>query len=81
MKQTAVEWLIEEMINKLGSRIENTTKGCELFEQAKEMEKEQIIDFGYDIADELACGKYWDKKAIEERYNEFLTYKEEDDDI
>jgi hypothetical protein len=36
---TAVEWLVEEMINKLGSRIENTTEGCELFEQAKEIDK------------------------------------------
>jgi hypothetical protein len=41
-KQTAVEWLVEQMIDKLGIRIENTTEGCELFEQAKAMEKEQI---------------------------------------
>jgi hypothetical protein len=53
----------------------------EFIEQAKEMEKEQIIDFGYDIADDLAWGKYRDKKHMEERYNEFLTYREEDDDI
>ena len=42
------------------------------------MEKEQIVDFGYEIADDLACGKYRDKKAMEERYNEFLTYNEEE---
>jgi hypothetical protein len=41
---TAVEWLVEEMINKLGSRIENTTEGCELFEQAKKIEEKQKID-------------------------------------
>ena len=41
-KQTAVEWLAEQMIDKLCIRIENTTEGCELFEQAKAMEKEQI---------------------------------------
>jgi hypothetical protein len=41
---TAVKWLVEQMIDKLGIRIENTTEGCELFEQAKAMEKEQIID-------------------------------------
>ena len=40
-KQTAVEWLIEQMIYQMAIRIENTTIGCELFEQAKEMEKEQ----------------------------------------
>jgi hypothetical protein len=42
MKQTAVEWLIDMLV------IENevTLKGenYKLFEQAKEMEKEQIID-------------------------------------
>lgn len=43
-KQTAVEWLVEQMIYQMDIRIENTTIGCELFEQAKTMEKEQIID-------------------------------------
>ena len=47
--------------------------------KAKEMEREQIIDFGYDIADDLACGKYRDKKAMEERYNEYLTFKQQKD--
>lgn len=42
--QTAVEWLVEQMIYQMDIRIENTTIGCELFEQAKTMEKEQIID-------------------------------------
>jgi hypothetical protein len=41
-KQTAVEWLVEQMIYKLGIRIENTTEGCELFNQAKAMERQQI---------------------------------------
>ena len=44
MKQTAVEWLIEQMMYQMEIRIENTTIGCDLFEQAKEMEKEQIMD-------------------------------------
>ena len=43
-KQTAVEWLVEQMINKMGIRIENTTIGVELFEQAQGMFEEQIID-------------------------------------
>ena len=68
MKQTAVEWLEEQV--KSQKYIEDID-----FEQAKAMEKEQIIDFGYDIADDLACGKYRDKKHMEERYDEFLTYK------
>jgi hypothetical protein len=43
-KQTAVEWLVEQMINQMGIRIENTTVGIELFDNAKVMEREQIID-------------------------------------
>jgi hypothetical protein len=43
MTQTAVEWLIEQMLNQMELRIENTQTGIGLFEQAKEMEKEQII--------------------------------------
>jgi len=37
MKQTAVEWLFEKYVNKSIITIED-------IEQAKEMEKEQIID-------------------------------------
>ena len=43
MKQTAVEWLVEEMILRLSIRIENTFEGNDLLKKAKEMEKEQII--------------------------------------
>ena len=70
MKETAVEFLVEQITN-------STMPVRKAIEQAKEMEKEQIIDFGYDIADDLACGKYRDKKHMEERYNEYLTYKSE----
>ena len=41
MKQTAVEWLVEEMILRLSIRIENTFEGNNLLKKAKEMEKEQ----------------------------------------
>ena len=68
--KTAVEFLVEQITN-------STMPVRKAIEQAKEMEKEQIIDFGYDIADDLACGKYRDKKHMEERYNEYLTYKSE----
>lgn len=43
-KQTALEWLIEEMLYRLDIRIENTIDGVKLLEEAKAMEKEQIID-------------------------------------
>ena len=44
MKQTAVEWLVEEMIIRLSIRIENTFEVNDLLIKAKEMEKDQIID-------------------------------------
>jgi hypothetical protein len=71
MKQTAVEWLEE----KLSKYCILTISVKADLKQAKEIEKKQIIDFGYDIAEDLAWGKYRDKKAMEERYNEYLTFK------
>ena len=44
MKQTAVEWLVEEMILRLSIRIENTFEGNDLLKKAKKMDKEQKID-------------------------------------
>lgn len=41
-KQTAVEWIVEEMILRLGIRIKNTIDGVELLKEAKAMEKEKI---------------------------------------
>jgi hypothetical protein len=85
MKQTAVEWLDEQlqiMDSKSYNNLIQIEMGRnnykEIIEQAKEMEKQQIIDFGYDIADKLTCGVFRDKKDMEEIYNEFLTYNKED---
>ena len=86
MKQTAVEWLENQIktskyfykvMEDIQSR--STVAQSNIFEQAKKMERKQIIDFRYDIADDLACGKYRDKKAMEERYNEYLTFKQQKD--
>ena len=49
MKQTAVEWLVEQICG------DHTSEWQEQIEQAKEMEKEQIID-AYETA-EKDCGK------------------------
>jgi hypothetical protein len=43
-KQTAVEWLVEQLRNNENIRWRGTPF-FELSEQAKEMEKEQMIDF------------------------------------
>ena len=78
MKQTAVEWLLENLNSEPYSEEEfNYNSDC--WDKALEMEKEQIIDFAYVIADDLACGVFRDKKAMEERYEEFLTFKSKED--
>ena len=82
MKQTAVEWLVEQLINvdrpnHINNRMLAISKNSiqekefnELFKQAKEMEKEQIIDaYYYDPnCDEI-------KDDGEQYYNE--TFKSE----
>jgi hypothetical protein len=77
MKQTAVEWLEKIRQGQKGQPFDDYEWEI-AFNHAKEMEKEQIIDFGYDIAEDLAWGKYRDKKAMEERYNEYLAYKQQE---
>ena len=73
MKQTAVEWLATYLKGI-------TSLNCdEVIEKAKEMEKEQIIDFAYVIADDLACGVFRDKEDMEKRYEEFLTFRSEEE--
>ena len=62
-KQTAIEWLAEQMLwNEFH---------CPYLEQAKEMEKQQIIDFannyGFDV-----CG--YDYERAEQYYKE--TYEQ-----
>jgi hypothetical protein len=68
MKQTAVEWLIEEIILRLGIRIENTFDGNNLLKQAKEMEKENIMQAYNDgkaavinIKNNMSLEEYYDK--------------------
>ena len=75
---TSIEWLNEQMNNIKGSsinmngRVQFIEKELNnLFDQAKEMEKERAVDFAYDIADDLACGVF-SKKDIEDRYTEFF---------
>jgi hypothetical protein len=49
MTQTAVEWL-EFEINRRGPKKDNPTQWLkELYEQAKEMEEQQMIDFHIEV--------------------------------
>jgi ribonuclease HI len=67
-KQTAIEWLEERM----PTVFKNLTINKHLFEQAKEMEKEQIIKAYWSAYKE---GQYSGDKTADEYYNE--TYKSE----
>jgi hypothetical protein len=81
MKQTAVEWLVEQLSYSTseGTIITHHKNINEAVEQAKEMENEQIVDFAYVIADDLACGVFREKKDMEKRYEEFLTFRSKED--
>lgn len=75
MKQTAVEWLMHQMLEAL---MDKKTKEMHIklpkdaFKQAKAMEKEKMLDFGEFIIDELepmAQNREW----VEGRYNYFKS--------
>jgi hypothetical protein len=59
-KQTAVEWLEDALSLSLMIRSESMRKFTvrKLIEQAKEMEKQQIIDFANNFIDEHTYGDY-----------------------
>jgi hypothetical protein len=44
MKQTAVEWLISNIVEDQSIKCKSMTEWIEIFTKAKEMEKKQIID-------------------------------------
>jgi hypothetical protein len=68
---TAVEWLIEQMICQMDIRIENTTIGVQLLEQANQIFEQQIIDAFSEGAHDGYDG-YGDENK-EKYYND--TYK------
>ena len=72
MKQTAVDWLFTQMSNILAG-YETELNQSQMLEQAKEMEKEQIIDAWMD--DRFPLDKDWVKQCAEQYYNE--TFKQE----
>ena len=65
MKQTAVEWLVEQM------KLDELFNADYFIEQAKEMEKEQITEshtFGYVIGGGKQNIRYVDKEKLIEMY-------------
>lgn len=83
MKQTVVEWLGNEITNRITRRNPNDTiiiqtygeTLIELIEQAKEMEKEQIIDAFWN-GDNSDCISEQNSKEFAEQYYK-KTYKQE----
>jgi hypothetical protein len=68
-KQTAVEWLIEQLEREYNSFPLLNADACI---KALEMEKEQMLDFGDFIIDELAPMAQ-NREWVEERYNYFKS--------
>jgi len=75
MKQTSVEFLVSEM-NKLKMHVDDSEhdKVLDIIEQAKEMEKEQIIDAALELNPGNIPPKLV-KELAEQYYNE--TFKSE----
>ena len=67
MKQTAVQYLVDQLLPKA-----LTAEQYYHIEQAKEMEKELMLDFGEFIIDELAPMAQ-NREWVEERYNYFKS--------
>ena len=66
MKETAVEWFAQKLSEQ------GIDYPLQEFQQAKEMEKELILDFGEFIIDELAPMAQ-NREWVEERYNYFKS--------
>ena len=66
-KQTAVEWLVEQIKSDQNQKALSPSEWMEVIEQAKAMEREQIID-AY-----LQGSFNWQRQGATQFYNE--TYK------
>ena len=69
MKQTAVEWLIQNIVEDQTIKAKSMSEWIKIFEQAKAMEKEQITDSYIMGSYDMAAKEF----RPEQYYNE--TYK------
>ena len=74
MKQTAVEWLANELKNSSGMPYEHFEK---IINQAKEMEKEQIIEAYHE--GQLCILDFFEKRLVPMGF-ESTSYKEDKED-
>jgi hypothetical protein len=68
MKQTAVEWLYEQIKNI--NKVEYAFSYFEAFEQAKEMEKERTLDFTRNAVRKILDEDRQNPFNLEQYYNE-----------
>jgi hypothetical protein len=73
MKQTAVEWFEDQVGH---NSLMGLKEWNEIFEKAKEMEKEEKIEFACQVA-EASAEKYIQGKTTWQIAEELLTYKSE----
>jgi hypothetical protein len=73
-KQTAVEWLYENLLDNPLSN-EDIIYNISVFEEAKEMEKEQIIDAYIKGNYKSNRDMYWKVKSAEQYCNEKYNTK------
>ena len=73
MKQTAVEWYAIEMAEYLRSIYGDGIINLDILKQAKEMEKERMIEFGYACTNQIEmneAGELLMVKSPEELYTQ-----------
>jgi hypothetical protein len=76
--KTAVEWFIINLIQVCGAPPEGTWKEAEnLLQQAKEMEKEQIIDAFYNARKNKSDCQIWNCEGSQKTYETFEQYYNE----
>jgi hypothetical protein len=74
MKQTAVQWLFENLLDTPISN-DDIIYNISVFEEAKEMEKQQIIDAYIKGNYKSNRDMYWKVKSAEQYYNEKFNTK------
>ena len=72
---TAVEWFNQQLVDRQNGNGDSRSRD-EIFEQAKEMEKEQMIEFACQVAESSAM-KYIQGKTTRMIAEELLTIKSE----
>jgi len=84
MKKTAIDWLIEQIKDDQFKKVKTDLEWSKIFEQAKEIEKQQIMD-AYEIgfADAWDDARYDDSPTYagaEQYYNEIYKLKQDEKD-